>query len=146
VSGGSRNGDERCTGYRKERRARCRQARGKVAENVKNKFKKVLERNYGFSIICKINGILGGNGAAQGEEDPPLDSNDVTLFKYAPLTSRDVGRSFSMYKKILSDNPRSFSFENLKMHLVIQCNAARHARVALYSSVALSFNLKIDAF
>jgi hypothetical protein len=83
-------------------------ARGKVAENVKNKFKKVMERNYGFSIICKINGILGGNGATLGEEDPPLDSNDVTLFKYAPLTSRDVGRSFSMYKKILRDNRRSF--------------------------------------
>jgi hypothetical protein len=86
----------------------------------------VLERNYGFSIICKINGILGGNGATLGEEDPALDSKDVTLFKYAPLTSRDVQRSFSMYKKILSDNRRSFSFENLKMHLVIHCNAARH--------------------
>jgi hypothetical protein len=46
------------------------QARGKVAENVKNKFKKVAERNYGFSIMCKINGMLGGNGAALGEDDP----------------------------------------------------------------------------
>jgi hypothetical protein len=88
------------------------QARGKVAENVKNKFKKVLERNYGFSVMCKINGILGGNGAALGEEDPELDSNDVTLFKYAPLRSCDVERRFSMYKKVLSDNCRSFAFEN----------------------------------
>jgi hypothetical protein len=80
------------------------QARGKVAENVKNKFKKALERIYGFSIICKINGILCGNGATQGEEDPALDNNNVTLFKYATLTSCDVKRSFSMYKKILSDN------------------------------------------
>jgi hypothetical protein len=88
------------------------QARGKVAENVKNKFKKVLERNYGFSVICKINGILGGNGATLHEEDPELDSNDMTLFKYAPLTSCDVERRFSMYKKVLSDNRRSFAFEN----------------------------------
>jgi hypothetical protein len=72
----------------------------------------VLEPNYGFSIIYKIKGIFGGNGATLGEEDPALDSNDVTLFKYAPLTSCDVERSFSMYKKILSDNRRSFSFEN----------------------------------
>jgi hypothetical protein len=57
-----------------------KQARGKVAEIVKNKFKKVLERNYGFS-MCKINGILGGNGATLGEEDPAMDSNDVKLFK-----------------------------------------------------------------
>jgi hypothetical protein len=102
------------------------QARSKVAENVKNKFKKVLERNYGFSIMCKINGNLGGNGATLGEEDPALNNNDVTLFKYAPLTSCDVDRRFSMHKKILSDNRRSFSFEKLKMHFVIHRNAARH--------------------
>jgi hypothetical protein len=66
------------------------------------------------------------NGATLGEEEPALDTNDVTLFKYAPLTSCDVKRSFSMYKKILSDNNRSFSFENLKIHVVIHCNAARH--------------------
>jgi hypothetical protein len=53
------------------------QARGKVAENVKKKFKKVLERNYGFSIMCKINDILGGNGATLGEEDPALDNSDA---------------------------------------------------------------------
>jgi hypothetical protein len=76
--------------------------------------------------MCKIYGILGGNGATLGEDDPALDSKDVTLFKYAPLTSCDVDRSFSQYKKILSDNRRSFLFKNLKMHLVINCNAARH--------------------
>jgi hypothetical protein len=41
----------------------------------------VLERNYGFSVICKINGILGVNGATLGEEDPALDSKEVALFK-----------------------------------------------------------------
>jgi hypothetical protein len=105
------------------------QACDKVAENVKkkkNKFKKVQERNYGFSLISKINYILGGNFETLGEEDPALDRNDVTLFKYAPLASRGAQRSFSMYKKILSDNRRSFSFENLKMHFVIHCSAARH--------------------
>ena len=61
------------------------QSRGKVAEHVKNKFKRVLERNYGFSIMCKINGILGGYGATWAEEDPALDSSDMTLFKYARL-------------------------------------------------------------
>jgi hypothetical protein len=76
------------------------QAHGKVAENVKNRFKKVLERNYGFSIICKINGILCGNGATLGEEDPALDSNYVTLFKYTPLTLCDVERSFSIQENI----------------------------------------------
>lgn len=39
----------------------------------------MLEHNYGFAIMCKINGILGVNGATLNEEDPALDSSDVTL-------------------------------------------------------------------
>ncbi|KAF0737604.1 Uncharacterized protein FWK35_00020288 [Aphis craccivora] len=42
--------------------------------------------------------------------------------KYAPVTSVDVERSFSSYKNILSDRHRSFLFENLKNHLIVQCN------------------------
>jgi hypothetical protein len=63
----------------------------------------VLEQNDRFSAMCKINVILGGNGATLGEEDPTPNSSDVTLFKYAPLTSCDIERSFSKYKTILSD-------------------------------------------
>jgi hypothetical protein len=55
----------------------------------------VLERDDGFSTTCKINGIVGGNGAALGEEAPALDSNDMTLFKHASLTSCDVNITFS---------------------------------------------------
>jgi hypothetical protein len=88
------------------------QAHGKVAENVRKEFKNVLKWNDGFSTMCKINGILSGNGATPGEENTALDSNDVTLFKYAPLTSCDVERGFSLYKTILSENRNSFSFEN----------------------------------
>ncbi|XP_033607792.1 protein tramtrack, beta isoform isoform X2 [Cryptotermes secundus] len=43
--------------------------------------------------------------------------------KHAPVISCDVERSFSKYKAIVSDNLRSFKFENLKMHVVIQCNS-----------------------
>jgi len=63
--------------------------------------------------MCKINVILGGNGATLGEEDPVLDISDVTVFKYAPLTTCDIERSFSQYKTMLSDSCRSYSFENL---------------------------------
>jgi hypothetical protein len=73
----------------------------------------VLEQNDRFSTMCKINVILSGNGATLGEEDPVLDSNDVTLFKYAPLTSCNIERSFSQYKTLLSESCRSLSFENL---------------------------------
>jgi hypothetical protein len=60
----------------------CENNHGKVAENTK---KKGLERNDGFSTLCKINSILRGNGAALGEEELAMDNNDVTLFKCAPF-------------------------------------------------------------
>jgi hypothetical protein len=40
----------------------------------------VLERNGGFSAMCKANGILEGNGATAGEEDLALENSDVTPF------------------------------------------------------------------
>jgi hypothetical protein len=58
--------------------------------------------------------ILSGNEATLGEDEPALNSNDLPLFKYAPVTSCDVERSFSSYKTILRDNRRRFSFETLK--------------------------------
>jgi hypothetical protein len=83
----------------------------------------VLERNDRLSIMYKINGILGENGAMEGEEDTAMDNNDMTLLKYAPFTLCDIARSFSQYKTILSDSCRSFSFENLYVFPVIHCNA-----------------------
>jgi hypothetical protein len=72
--------------------------------------------------MCKISDILSGNEATLGVYEPALNSNDLTLLKYAPVTC-DVERSFSSYKTILSEN-RRFSLEDLKMHIVIYCNAA----------------------
>lgn len=52
-----------------------------------------------------------------------LNGNDLAHFKYAPITSSDVERSFSLYKNVLTDNRRSFEIGNIKKALVIQCNA-----------------------
>jgi len=42
--------------------------------------------------------------------------------KFAPMTSCDVERSFSVYKTTLTDNRRRFLFENIKHHVIVQCN------------------------
>ncbi|KAF0765111.1 DUF659 domain-containing protein [Aphis craccivora] len=39
-----------------------------------------------------------------------------------PITSVDVERSFSKYKNLLSNNRRSFTFDNIKYALIVQCN------------------------
>ena len=51
-----------------------------------------------------------------------LTGNDLKFYKFAPTTSTDVERSFSLYKNLLSNNCRSFEVENLKKILVVQCN------------------------
>lgn len=42
-----------------------------------------------------------------------MNGNNITFFKYAPITSVEVERSFSMYKTLLYGNCRSFLFVNI---------------------------------
>ena len=48
--------------------------------------------------------------------------DDLIYFKYAPISSVDVDRSFPVYKNMLADNRRSFMFENLSKSLIVNCN------------------------
>jgi hypothetical protein len=43
-----------------------------------------------------------------------LDINNLTYFKYAPITSVNVERSFYTYKTLLTNNRRSFKVDNIK--------------------------------
>ncbi|XP_049800302.1 uncharacterized protein LOC126235633 [Schistocerca nitens] len=97
---------------------------GHVGDKVKIKLQSVLQRNPGYSTLCKISDSLSGNAETFEETETKLNSSDLAAFKYAPVTSCEVERSFSRYKAILSDNRRPLAVENLKMHLVIQCNFA----------------------
>lgn len=98
-----------------------KRAKGIVAAKVCEKLVSVLEKNPGFLQLCGINEILCRNKPGSDFENE-FSPFDLSLFKYAPITSCDVERSFSRYKTILSDNRRGFSFHNLKMHVVINCN------------------------
>ncbi|KAL4148425.1 hypothetical protein QTP88_002670 [Uroleucon formosanum] len=99
--------------------------RGEAGTIVKNKFKTVFENNNGLSTLKRISKILSGeeeNGELDGDLEE-LTSNDIVFFKYSPITSVDVERSFSTYKSLLTDNRRNFKFENLAKHLIIQYNS-----------------------
>lgn len=61
------------------------------------------------------------------QDECTFDSSDLTLFKFAPITSCDVERSFSFYKNVLSDHRRSFKPDALKMNLVVHFNSTRGA-------------------
>jgi len=52
-----------------------------------------------------------------------LTCDDLINYKFAPISSVDVERSFSKYNHKLSDRRRWFLFENLKKVLIVQCNS-----------------------
>jgi hypothetical protein len=81
-----------------------------------------LERNPGYSALCRVSDILCGNEAELGGNEQELSANDLALFKYSPITSCDVER----YKVLLSDSWKSFQFENFKMHVIIHCNTTEN--------------------
>ncbi|KAF0753067.1 CGG triplet repeat-binding protein 1, partial [Aphis craccivora] len=91
---------------------------------INEKLQTVLTKNKGFQIVCNISKILNGEEENVGCLDIPenLTSSDMGYFKYAPTTSADVERSFSVYKNLLAPNRRSFKFENIKKSLIVQCN------------------------
>lgn len=89
------------------------------------KLEAVLKRNRGFIPICDINNILN---KCMKPTDPyvhNLNPHELTLFAYAPLTSADVERSFSVYKSVFTEKRKRFLFENLKQHVIVLCNGEK---------------------
>ena len=78
----------------------------------------VLNKNSGLKKMIEINKIL--NEEAEMNLDFSID--ELASFKYFPIQSCDVKRTFSAYKNILNDKRLSFLFENLKMYLIPHCN------------------------
>ncbi|KAF0770686.1 Uncharacterized protein FWK35_00033978, partial [Aphis craccivora] len=47
-------------------------------------------------------------------------------FKYEPITSVDVERSFSLYKNILSNRRYNFKEHDLEMYIIINFNTEKY--------------------
>lgn len=93
---------------------------GEIAKLILDKFNKVISKNKGWENIKKINQVLIGETTS----DDDLSSSNLNLdnylsMKYAPITSVDVERSFSMYKNILTPNRSRFSEDSLSKYMVV---------------------------
>lgn len=86
------------------------------------KFENVYTKNKGLQTLAKIASSLDGKEAETDDYIDRLTPIQIIAFKYAPIVSCDVERSFSAYNRLLEDCRRSFVFENLKKHVVIHCN------------------------
>lgn len=86
------------------------------------KMKRLHERNVGYQTLKEIRNILYECKSSENEYIQKLTANEISMFKYAPTTSMDVERVFSAYKMIFTDRRRRFTFENLKKHVILNCN------------------------
>jgi hypothetical protein len=92
-------------------------ANGEIGLKVKTKFENVLIKNPGFKTIQSIGRILAGHHVANFDMAPKI----IHRYKFAPLTSSDVERSFSIYKNVFTDRRTSFTHDNLEMYLITNC-------------------------
>ena len=86
------------------------------------KFEKVMKRNKGFESLHIICNIIFKNSTSSNEYTNKLSPLELSFFKYCPVTSADVERSFSSYNNLLTENRRSFCFESIKKHMIVYCN------------------------
>lgn len=89
---------------------------GPIGEAIQQKLEQVKSKNTDFTKMIDIVKVLTG-----GEADLEMAPNLISAFKFAPMTSCDVERSFSIYKNILADNRTNFTPENLEMYLICNC-------------------------
>jgi hypothetical protein len=90
---------------------------GETSKKVYRKFQAVLKRNPGYSTFMAVRRIFEGE-----DTDPPEDISpgEFHILKFVPVTLSGVETSFSAYKRILSDRPRSIAVENIK-YFVVHC-------------------------
>ena len=69
---------------------------GEVGKFFLDNVEKVLNKNSGFDTLYKIADVLSRSKFSLNEEE--RKTGDICCFKYLPLSSVDVERSFSMFK------------------------------------------------
>lgn len=84
--------------------------------------KNVFKKNEGLKVQQNSSKIINEEKTEENNIPEDITADDISNLKYAPVTSVEVERSFSVYKSILSNQRRSFLFENKKTayHFTIQ--------------------------
>lgn len=75
-----------------------------------NKMEQLMDRNPDFDVLREISEKMSTDNCA-------------SIYKFAPLTSVDVERSFSIFKWILNVKRNRLTIENLEKIIVIYCNS-----------------------
>lgn len=90
-----------------------------LSEKVRGKLNAVLYKNPCLEEIKKVNAFINGTSQILPEE---VSAEMAPNFKFCPVTSVDVERSFSAYKLVLSDKRHKFAPENLEKYVIVYCH------------------------
>jgi hypothetical protein len=88
----------------------------RVAKLAHKKLERVILKNTGLETIYHLYQVLSGKNISISF---PINFTTELIphYKYVPLTSCDVERTFSMYKHILSDKRHSLSVDNIEKNI-----------------------------
>lgn len=91
--------------------------------NLKTKLQQIISKNEGLNVVKSLcEHFTKEANASASKEVFKYNVQESLSFKYAPITSVDVERTFSMYKSLFRCNRQRFLFENLSQYFVIYCN------------------------
>ena len=88
---------------------------------LKQKAESVHAKNVGLRVMEAVGQVSCGEVVAK-ENYAPYSQADLPLLKFAPLSSVDVERSFSMLRASMRDNRERLSLESARMLVVVHCN------------------------
>jgi hypothetical protein len=96
---------------------------GSELDTIKAKLANIVSKNVGLGKLRMIQAIEQASESQQPlTSDIDLTPNEIASFKFAPVVSCEVERSFSKFKAIFRDNRHRLKFVNLKKYVVICCN------------------------
>jgi hypothetical protein len=98
-----------------EAKQKLEESNGEVAKLILEKCNHVFSKNIGWTELQKVN--LIHNGTVLNVNVEQYDSNHLVYMKYAPITSVNEERSFSLYKNIFAPNRMSFNESNLTKYM-----------------------------
>ena len=89
---------------------------GTIGAAYHKKIQAVLARNLGYEAIQSLVVVHRGEPATTVL---PWEPAAMASIKFAPITTCDVERSFSMYKRLLRDDRKNLTMQNIEKHMVV---------------------------
>lgn len=99
---------------------------GEKGDMLRTKLSSVLSKNPDISIMENLHYAINGKTYNTSKLPKWMCPQDIVHFKFAPLVSVDVERSFSVYKNVLDDRRQQLIEENIRKIMVTRCFYNRH--------------------